>query len=159
MSRIDPQKDLLPSILDRLNDPNSSGAAWRHGYSEAQMLAAVQRDLEDLLNTRQTSGGLGTYPEVGRSVLAYGLPDLTARTAITPQQKEAVGQLMADTVALFEPRLRDVRATLLGADDKARTVQFRIEARLRVEPAPEVDFDVVLELTTDRYTVKPREAP
>ncbi|MCI0422065.1 MAG: hypothetical protein L0312_23030 [Acidobacteria bacterium] len=46
-----------------------------------------------------------------------------------------------------------------GWNSQADSIHSRIEARLRVEPAPEVDFDVVLELTTDRYTVKPREAP
>ena len=36
-----------------------------------------------------------------------------------------------------------------------RRVRFRIDARLCVDPAPEVAFDTVLELMTGHYSVKP----
>ena len=56
-------------------------------------------------------------------------------------------------VARFEPRLRDIRASLLNSDLKDRTVRFRIDARLCVEPAPEVAFDTVLQISTGQYTI------
>ena len=43
-------------------------------------------------------------------------------------------------------------------DDKSKgglSIRFRIEAELNVDPAPEVGFETVLELTTGRATVTP----
>ena len=45
----------MPSLLDRLIDPEADGTTFKHGYSVQQMVAAVYRDLEELLNTRQTA--------------------------------------------------------------------------------------------------------
>jgi type VI secretion system protein ImpF len=144
-------------MLDRLIDPDSGGTTWRRGYSIGQMADAVQRDLEDLLNTRQTIAGLPEgFPETYRSIIGYGLPDLTSLNAFTSQQREDVGRVIEQIVNIFEPRLKDVRVTLLeGRDVKDRTIKFHIEARLCLEPAPEVAFDTLLELTTGHYTVQP----
>lgn len=157
MSRVDPNMGLMPSLLDRLIDPDSGGTAWRRGYGMERMVDAVRRDLEDLLNTRQSSVGLPeNYPEVQNSLIAFGLPDLTSLNAITSQQREAIGRVIESVVERFEPRLKDIRATMIdGSDTKARSVKFRIDARLRVDPAPEVAFDTILELTTGHAAVNP----
>jgi predicted component of type VI protein secretion system len=42
-----------------------------------------------------------------------------------------------------------------GGDNKARSLKFRVDARMRVDPAPEVAFDTILELTTGHYSIKP----
>jgi type VI secretion system protein ImpF len=156
MARPDTPQGIMPSVLDRLIDPESSGTGWMRGYSVAQMSEAVQRDLEELLNTRQSHVGLPEeFVELHTSIYGYGLPDLTSLNAVTAQQREEIGRVLEATVALFEPRLRDVRATLVDAGDgKERHVKFRIEARLRMDPAPEVAFDTILELTTGQYQVK-----
>jgi type VI secretion system protein ImpF len=157
MSSGDAQQALMPSILDRLIDPESGGTAWRRGYGVEQMTDAVKRDLEELLNTRQSHMGLPEdFVELHRSVYGYGLPDLTSLNAITPQQRAGIGQVLEDVVVRFEPRLRDVRAVMVDAGDgKQRTVKFRIDARLNVDPAPEVAFETILELTTGQYSVQP----
>ena len=158
---MDPQQGLLPSILDRLIDPDAGGTAWRRGYGVEQMVEAVHRDLEDLLNTRQSHDGLPEgFSEVGRSVFGYGLPDLASLSAVTPEQRREIGRVLEAVIARFEPRLRDPRATLLQPEGAKLepTVSFRIEAKLCVEPAPEVAFDTVLELTTGHYSIKPSAA-
>jgi type VI secretion system protein ImpF len=150
------QQGLMPSIIDRLIDPSSGGTAWRRGYGLEQMMQSVQRDLEDLLNTRQTHIGLpAEYKEVHNSIFAYGLPDLNSLSAITTHQRAQIGRAIETIIARFEPRLKDIKATLIEAgDNKARTVRFRIDARMRVDPAPEVAFDTILELTTGHYSIK-----
>jgi type VI secretion system protein ImpF len=159
-SNLDPQQGLMPSIIDRLIDADSGGTAWRRGYGIEQMIAAVQRDLEDLLNTRQSNAGLPEkLGEVQNSIASYGLPDLTALEAFTSQQRDQIGRVIEATIARFEPRLKDIRATMVDpGDGKARTVKFRVDARLCVDPAPEVAFDTILELTTGHYSIKPAEA-
>ena len=153
----DPNQELMPSVLDRLIDPAPDSKA-RRGYSVEQMFRAVQRDLEDLLNTRQSHIGLPEEcVELHRSIYAYGLPDLTSLNAIAPSQREAIGRVIERMIELFEPRLRDVRAVLIEGETSGveRTVRFHIDARLCLDPAPEVAFDTILELTTGQYVVKP----
>ena len=157
MASKDEQQGLMPSLIDRLIDPSSGGTAWRRGYGVEQMIQAVQRDLEDLLNTRQSHEGLPPeFKEVHNSIVAYGLPDLNSMNAITAQQRQQIGRLIEAIIARFEPRLKDIKATLVeGGDNKARSVKFRVDARMRVDPAPEVAFDTILELTTGHYSIKP----
>jgi type VI secretion system protein ImpF len=158
--RPDPNQGLTPSVLDRLIDADSGGTAWRRGYGVEQMTAVVLRDLEDLLNTRQSHGGLpGGFVELYRSVFTYGLPELTSLDSITPQQREDIGRVIEAVISLHEPRLKDVRATLVDpGNGKERTVRFHIDTRLSLDPAPDVAFDTVLELTTGHYTVQPSGA-
>jgi type VI secretion system protein ImpF len=155
MSRIDPQLGLMPSVLDRLIDPEADLTSLRQGFDVGQMILAVHRDLEDLLNTRQTAAGLpAECVEVMRSIVAYGMPDLTSVQAITAMQRAAIGRLLEAIIARFEPRLRDIKATLLDPGQEVqRAVKFHVEARLNVDPAPEVAFDTILELTTGHSTI------
>jgi type VI secretion system protein ImpF len=160
VARAENNQGVKPSLLDRLIDPDSGGTAWRHGYGVEQMTATVLRDLDDLLNTRQSQGRLPEgYSELLRSVFSYGLPELTSFEGITDQQRAQIGQVIETVIALHEPRLRDVRATLVDAGDgKSGTLRFRIDSRLCLDPAPDVAFDTVLELTTGRYKVQPSGA-
>jgi len=157
MARDSFEQGLMPSIIDRLIDPESGGTAWRHGYGVDEMVDAVRRDLEELLNTRQSHGQAAElFSEVRQSVLAYGLPDITSLNSITLQQRAEIGRVIEAAVARFEPRLRDISAAMIeGGDGKERTVKFRIAARLNVDPAPDVAFDTILELTSGRYSVQP----
>ena len=62
-------------------------------------------------------------------------------------------------IARFEPRLKEVRAILTDpGNNRERTVRFHIEAKMCIDPAPEVAFDTILELTTGHYSIKPSEA-
>lgn len=155
MSRIDAQQGLMPSLLDRLIDPDADGTAWRHGYGARQMIASVHRDLEDLLNTRSVLTDLPPdCPELARSIATYGMPDLTSIEAITPDQRARIGKMLEALIQRHEPRLKEVRATLIDPDQAVRrSVKFHIEARLSVEPAPEVAFDTILELTTGHSSI------
>jgi type VI secretion system protein ImpF len=154
---IDPQKALMPSVLDRLIDPDSAGTAARRGYGVNQMTDAVRRDLTELLNTRQTDHGVPPeFDELLASIFGFGLPDLTSMQAITPKDRQQIGRVVETVIARFEPRLKDIRATLIEQPDNLeRTIRFRIDARLCMDPAPAVAFDTILELTTGRSDVKP----
>jgi type VI secretion system protein ImpF len=146
----------LPSILDRLIDPDSAGTLARTGYGLNEMIDAVRRDLEELLNTRRGQPvPPERYPELSRSVFSYGLPDLVTTPAATLQQREALARLLEQIVTLHEPRIRNVRATVTGdIDGKDRAIRFRLEGQLRVEPAPDVEFETVLELSSGHSQVK-----
>jgi len=150
--RPDAQRELMPSTVDRLLDPEG-----RSVFDLQALVAAVRRDLEDLLNTRQTTGDVpALYPELRGSVFTFGLPDLNSLDAATSEQRAAIGVIIEAMVNQFEPRLKDVHVHLVkGGDDKKSSIAFHIEAKVHADPAPEVAFETILELTTGHYFVKP----
>ena len=72
-----PKRGLLPSIIDRLVDPESAGTTILTGYTVEKMYRAVLRDLEDLLNSVHTARDIpAEFPDVRDSIVGYGLPVL-----------------------------------------------------------------------------------
>jgi type VI secretion system protein ImpF len=147
---------LQPSILDRLIDPESAGTAILIGYDERKMLVAVRRDLEELLNTRQTHVGLPlAYEQIHKSIVAYGLPDLVTLEAITSKHRETIAERIQRIIEQFEPRLKDIKVTYVPGENKSeRSIKFKVDAKLFVNPSPEVAFDTVLELSSGQYAIK-----
>lgn len=157
-----PKRGLAPSLIDRLIDPESAGTAILIGYGVDQMYRAVLRDLEDLLNTRQTHLRelADRYPETCDSVLAFGLPDVILGVSLSADQRASIGRTIRKTIERFEPRLKDIKVALLDSDDVAahKSLKFQVEARLNVDPSPDVTFETVLEMTSGKYVVNPAAA-
>src|SRR5262245_53160709 len=155
MPPVDPNLPIIPSLMDRLTDPESGGTRGWAGYTADRMIRAVRRDLEDLLNTRLSAVDLPPeYVELRQSIFAYGLPDLTSLRVTTTNEREDLARLLEVIIGLFEPRLKDIHATLMESqDEKQRHLRFRVDARVSMDPAPEVAFDTLLELTTGHYSV------
>jgi type VI secretion system protein ImpF len=157
MAQLDLPSALMPSLKDRLLDPDSMGTRDHPGYSLGQVLESVRDDLEELLNTRRAYGLPATrYAELARSIATYGLPDLTSIDGSSPAGLDEIGRILEKIIALHEPRLRNVRATLVKASNLDLRVRFHIDAELRVDPAPEVAFESVVELTTGHATIRER---
>jgi type VI secretion system protein ImpF len=160
LSRVDSHRGLVPSILDRLipqGTASSAPARW-DGASVEQMIEAVRRDLEALLNTRQTEGDLpGCYEELTRSVFTFGVPDVSMLSTLSLERDGEMGPMIAELIERFEPRLRDVQVALADKDPLGREIRFHIEGRLRVEPFPELGFETVLELSTGRAVITTSE--
>jgi type VI secretion system protein ImpF len=92
--------------------------------------------------------------EVTRSLAAYGLPDFTTASADNPEDRNKMRRQIEQTISIFEPRLRDVVVTVEPISNKERTLHFRIDANLVVDPAPEpVTFDTALHLVNGEYKV------
>ncbi|MGH7916732.1 MAG: type VI secretion system baseplate subunit TssE, partial [Candidatus Binataceae bacterium] len=112
---------------------------------------------EMMLNTRQEQ--LGELPadfvEVNKSLLFYGLPDFTSYNLLAPEDRTRLRRAIENAIARFEPRLQRVRVSMEMPNQTDRSLRFRIEALLRIDPATEpVAFDTVLQLQTQEYSVK-----
>ncbi len=138
MSRIDSRQALVPSVLDRLIDPDSSGTAWRQGYGIEQVQEAVRRDLEDLLNTQRSAREVPEeFAELRHSMLNYGVPDVTSTRAVGPQLRDQIARTLEECIQTHEPRLRDIHAAPIDGDDpKQMRLRFHISAKLYVDPIP-----------------------
>lgn len=160
-----PPSDVMPtsSILDRLLDdePGSTVEAAATARADrlkalARIKAAVKRDLEWLLNCKQSiverPEGL---PHLDRSLLAFGLPDFSAVSLDDAREQERLLRAIESAIRRFEPRLTGVRARLEEGRGPDRSLRFRIDALLRLDPEPEpVTFDSLLHLGTKAFVVK-----
>lgn len=156
MSRITPQLGLQPSLVDRLIDPDSAGTSILTGYNAEQLYQAVLRDLEALLNTRQIpEPTLLADEELSQSILTYGLPDFVSAESLSSTQRQEIGNAIRQVVERFEPRLKEVKVTLLSKDEESikQRLRFRVAARLNVNPSPDVSFDTILEMASGHYQV------
>ena len=148
------------STLDRLidDDPDTSVEAIpTRTQSVRQLKDGLRRDLEWLLNTRRVAVPPDeSLREVNRSLYVFGLPDFTHYGLNSPQDQAKLVRFLQSTVKIFEPRMANVRIVPLEAvAGKTRTLRFRIEGMLVMDPAPEhVSFDTVLELTSGGYEVR-----
>ncbi len=149
---------VTPSLLDRLIDlePGAPDTMLTRTRSPREIAQLVRRDLEHLLNTRNTFADLPRdFDEVRQSVLSYGIPDLTG-IALGRKDTEAnaagasrIRGLLETAIRTFEPRLSSVSISLTRTPDNDRSVVLHVNARLQMEPSPEaVAFDVMVSLNT-----------
>ncbi len=149
---------LQPSILDRLIDeePGVSQEPVHHRFvGLAQIKAAVIRDLENLMNTRRNILiPAESHQEVNRSVFVYGLRDYAAQNPKSPTARQQLRLDVERTIALFEPRLRNVTVRLDSPDPNDRNLRFRITALLVAEPIIEpVAFDTFFDANRGEYFI------
>lgn len=148
---------MMPSVIDRIIDPGSLGTSARPGFSVEDLVASVRRDVEDLLNTRQNQDRtIDGFPLLAGSVYRFGLPEMVSMRASSPEDRQKIGRVLEKVISQHEPRLSNIKAVLVGdtKDTKHGTVNFRIEARLRLDPAPEVVFETLLEFATGQSRIE-----
>jgi type VI secretion system protein ImpF len=154
------EKNIQPGLLDRLIDldPGTSvDPSVSRAESLRQFRAAVTRDLESLLNSTRPQIELpDAYKELEKSLLAYGLPDISSMSIENTRDQKRLLRSLESSIELFEPRLARVRVTSNDRLKKGeQTITFHVEAILMIDPAPErISFDTVLEISKGAYSVK-----
>jgi type VI secretion system protein ImpF len=144
MAELTPKERLQPSLLDRLTDDEPEKrqeSRDKRVLSPSRLRESVRRDLSWLFNTVNLAAtqDLEDYPEVERSTLNYGLPDLAGRTA-SSVDKLSIERLLRRAVWDFEPRLtrQAVRVKLIIDTERMshNAMCFQIEAELWAQPLP-----------------------
>lgn len=157
MAELTPKERLQPSLLDRLTDEErdkTQESRERRVLSPQRLREGVRRDLAWLFNSVNLAAvqDMTDYPEVARSVLNFGLPDLSGHTA---SSVDAAGleRLLRQAVRDFEPRILPNTVKVRLVVDEARmshnAMIFEIEGELWAQPIPqrlylrtEVDLEV-----------------
>jgi type VI secretion system protein ImpF len=154
MSRLNPQLQLTRSFLDRASSNPRAGEEARL----ADVRDALRRDLQRMLNTRLSSAA---YPksltELEVSLANYGLPDVGGIESGREGTRERMRQIIETAIRGFEPRLvrNSVRVTLTGENQPLdRTMRFRIEGTLVVQPTERVLLETVHDPSTDQFEVR-----
>jgi type VI secretion system protein ImpF len=135
----------------------SRRVAARIPISERELRKLVDSDLVALLNTTNLNSAedLATAPEVRKSILNFGFPDLTRRT-IDERRAFDIAQEIEAVLADFEPRL--ARDSIKARRDKAVTpdelrIRFLVSAELRMVPV-NVPTEFVAEVEVDSGKVR-----
>ena len=157
---------LIDRLIDRDQDrgrdrsipPTSASDPYRTRSASIRGLkAGLRRDLEWLLNTRRNPlAAPDSMAELSQSLYNYGLPDFSALSANAPKDRQKLLGELERTIALFEPRLRNVRVILVeGSGVGTRTLRFQIEGALQMDPSPEhISFDAELQLASGEYQLR-----
>lgn len=160
MSRVAPDQLLIPSVLDRLIDYDPTvGREVARSRSQvlAEMKESLRRDLENLLNTRWRCVGWPPHlTELNTSLVNYGIPDIAGVDLASAEEREKFRRTLEDIVARFEPRFKSVKIVFPEQGQPIdRTLKFRIDGLMRVEPSPEpVAFDSAVEPATGNVTIR-----
>ncbi len=115
-------------------------------YSAGFLRASVGQELIRLLNTR-CPRGRGPANEVDRTILDYGIPDFSHMAATSDTDAHQLARVLERAIAIYEPRLREVRVTITPSIKSQTAVTGVIEAMLVVGTVNEpVSFPLVLSL-------------
>jgi len=163
MAELTPKERLQPSLLERLSDDEP---ARRSELRDQQVLSmhrlreTVLRDLSWLLNSAQLEATIdfSDYPEVARSTLNYGLPDLTGKSLSTIDPV-ALAAAIRKAICEFEPRLlkRSLRVQVVPGSSSSsahNTMRFEIDAELWAQPLPiQLSLQTSIDLETGEAIV------
>ena len=111
--------------------------------------------MENLLNTRRKIFPVPEeFREVNNSLFVYGLPDFSSLNPRSPQVKQMLRRDVEQTIAKFEPRLKNIKVKLEMSDKMAQKIHFRITGILHMEPLSEpVTFDTYFDINKGNYAI------
>ncbi len=144
MAELTTQERLQPSLLDRLTDDEPGKleeSREKRVISATRLRDCVTRDISWLLNcvSMDADVDLADYPEVARSVLNFGIPDLTG-VALSGINPEVLQRRVRDAILAFEPRLTgntlQVTANALSKRMDRQALIFSIESEMWAQPIP-----------------------
>jgi len=164
MARAQHDQPLVPSVLDRLLDDNPAAGAEpiknQHQVLR-EMKLSVQRDLQNLLNTRwRCVSWPPDLENLQQSLVNYGIPDFTGVKFASAVDGEEFRKVIETVIKKYEPRFQKVTVRILrDSEERGRVLRLRIDAMLYAEPAPEpVSFDTTVEASTGNFEVKGADA-
>ncbi|MDW2982047.1 MAG: type VI secretion system baseplate subunit TssE [Rhodanobacter sp.] len=144
MAELTTQERLQPSLLDRLTDDEPDKleeSRDKRVISATRLRDCVTRDVSWLLNcvSLDVDVNLDDYPEVARSVLNFGIPDLTG-ASLSGINSETLQRRIKDAILAFEPRLTaNTLRVAVNADHKRmdrQALMFNIESEMWAQPIP-----------------------
>ena len=144
MAELSPQERLQPSLLDRLRDDERGKkieSREKRVLSPRKLRECVKRDLTWLLNTGNLAEveDLSDTPQVAKSVLNYGLPDLTG-IAASGADATAIERQLRQAILDFEPRvLKDTLRVKVATSEEMshNALAFEIYCDVWADPVPE----------------------
>lgn len=128
------------SLIDRLIDDDPQGSSDAHESEDeaiARYKVALRRDLESLLNTKRPwLPVVDRYPGMDRTVVGYGIPDLSTEDMSVPAVRERVRRVITQVIREHEPRLSEIDIEM-DEGPTSRGMRLRISAVLNITQSEE----------------------
>ena len=110
---------------------------------------SIRRELGRLLNTRCPIPLAPSQDE--RTVLNYGIPDFSSLSPHNSYHRQKLEAWIREAIVSYEPRLADVKVFIDVPTKEERSLNARIEAKLKLETIREpVAFFVVMKREVSR---------
>jgi len=143
MAELLPSERLQPSLLDRLCDDephNELESREQRVLSVRRLRQSVLRDIAWLLNavSLESVQNLENYPEVAKSVLNFGIPDLSGHS-LSISDIDVIEKRIRKVIQDYEPRIlpSTLRVRVLSTDSyNHNAMNFDIEGDLWMQPLP-----------------------
>jgi type VI secretion system protein ImpF len=145
MPELTPQERLQPALLDRLTDEEpdrTQEPRENRVMSKSRLRQAVLRDLAWLFNATRLEAGvdLSAVPQAQRSVINFGLPALSGKSANAIDVHD-LENAIRDAIVEFEPRILpgtlQVKAVVeASALDHHNVIGVEIHGHLWAQPVP-----------------------
>jgi type VI secretion system protein ImpF len=161
MAELSQQERLQPSLLDRLRDDEPGKkieSRDKRVLTPRKLRECVKRDLTWLLNTGNLSEveDLSDMPLVAKSVLNYGLPELTGITA-SGADVTAIERQLRQAILDYEPRIlkNTLRVKVVTSEEMSHNaLAFEIYCDVWADPVPErLYLKTEVDLETGDFTV------
>jgi type VI secretion system protein ImpF len=162
MAELTTQERLQPSLLDRLTDDEPDKeveSREKRVISASRLRECVARDIAWLLNCVNLGGEetLAGYPEVARSVVNFGIPDLTG-AAVSGIDSGVLQRRLREAILAFEPRLTPATLQVTVSTDgqrmDGRSLTFSIASEMWAQPIPlNLYLKTDVDLETGRFNV------
>jgi type VI secretion system protein ImpF len=162
MAELTTQERLQPSLLDRLTDDEPDKVAEsreKRVISASRLRECVVRDIAWLLNCVNLGqeDALAPYPEVARSVVNFGIPDLTG-AAVSGLDAGVLQRKVREAIVAFEPRLIPTTLQVTATTDTqgmdGRSLTFSIASEMWAQSIPlNLYLKTDVDLETGRFDV------
>lgn len=118
-------------LFDKLDQHAADAEGHGDTLSVAGVEASVLRELRRLLNSRSRLT-LDDFLDAPLTVLDYGIPDYSARSAQSEADRRLIAAAIERAVEAFEPRVADIEVRLVNGSSGKTIALFAIAASIRV---------------------------
>jgi len=128
-------------LFDRLidDDPEAEKEVpVKHYYNRFELIQSIEREVERILNTRATVKR-EEYDEFSEDPLNYGLPemfglaDFSQYDATKVDEWPRIEELCEQAIMQYEPRIKNVTATVTAFDKKTQNLSITIHADFAIK--------------------------
>jgi type VI secretion system lysozyme-like protein len=128
-------------LFDRLidEDPESeTEVPSKRYYDRAELIQSIEREVDRILNTRSTVKR-EEYEDFSEDPLNFGLPemfglgDFSQYDATKSNDWPRIAELCEQAMMRYEPRIKNVVATVIGFDKKTQSLSMTITADFAIK--------------------------
>ncbi|MEO1491948.1 MAG: type VI secretion system baseplate subunit TssE [Pseudomonadota bacterium] len=152
--------DIRDEAGERVIASRRATGSRRRALSDAALRALLAEDLTALLNSTNLFSAspevIGDLPHVKKSILNYGLEDLSNKTIDETMKINAIRFELEDALKSYEPRLlsRTLRIERDPENEDDLTIRFVVRSDMRADPVPtSIEFVTAVELDSGEIKI------